>query len=584
MKLRLAWIADPEDADTYSAKETRVLLRALARRDDIIALWFALGSTEPPHFWNGVRVFPIPEGCLGSADFLKTLIAQQRPHVVFWNLPRRKFAVGLGHLASNGVTCIHRPGPDESEAAATPQGDGAGVGTQASLPLLSGLDPGTRGGEEPSRLLDGLLRLVAEVACPRVPTGSAPSHLVMRQQLFCNSSLAHVMFELTNALIELGVPAVPQDEHASLAMAYIHREEDLFRAGAPEKYDRVLKCLSRQYDPEASITVHFSMLQHGGAFSRFGVFNRLTPREVLYTTGNHLARPDGVRRLQDLFEKVLAPSRHVLRPYLEAGLDPRQGAVIPHGVDPEVFRHEAAPLRFPTEKKFKFMQTSFPWLYEKGFDLTIEAYCRAFTARDDVSLILRVPSVRDAERRAETFGRLDALVREAREQPCAPEMLLIEQDVPLNQRGGIYTAADCYVFPLRAEGFSITILEAMACGLPVIATPWSGPADFLSPRWAYTLSHSRPVPERTRKGTLLRYHVEPDMDHLVHLMRHVHRNRDEAKALGSTASELARHHWTWRHAAEKLAATFGLRPACSGPAARRDPLETAGNGQPSHVL
>jgi hypothetical protein len=30
----------------------------------------------------------------------------------------------------------------------------------------------------------------------------------------------------------------------------------------------------------------------------------------------------------------------------------------------------------------------------------------------------------------------------------------------------------------------------MACGLPAIATPWSGPADFLSPWYSYTLRHS----------------------------------------------------------------------------------------------
>ncbi len=88
--------------------------------------------------------------------------------------------------------------------------------------------------------------------------------------------------------------------------------------------------------------------------------------------------------------------------------------MIPHGIDPDIFRPEAAPVSFPTDKEFKFLQTSFPRITEKGFDITIQAYCRAFSARDDVSLVLRVPEVRDAERRSTTFVRLEGLVREAR--------------------------------------------------------------------------------------------------------------------------------------------------------------------------
>ncbi len=349
-----------------------------------------------------------------------------------------------------------------------------------------------------------------------------------------------------------------------LSKGFVHREEELFRAGAPAKYARVVKSLQRDYDPEDAITVHFSMMRPHARYSRFGVFPSLGRREVLYTTGNHTVTREGLRQLAGTFEMILGPSAHVLRPYIEAGLNPRQGAVIPHGIDPSVFSPEAPALVYPTKKRFKFLQTSFPWICEKGFDLTIEAFARAFTAKDDVALILRVPRILSAQERSSTFGRLEALVKEASAQPGAPEIVLLESDVPLDRRGGMYTGADCYVFPLRAEGFGMTILEAMGCELPVIATCWSGPADFVSPRVAYTLHHSNPVPERTQTGRLLRYHVEPDLDHLIHLMRYAYEHHDESRELGRAASRAVRQEWSWMRAAAKLAALFSLRATDNG--------------------
>jgi glycosyltransferase involved in cell wall biosynthesis len=42
-----------------------------------------------------------------------------------------------------------------------------------------------------------------------------------------------------------------------------------------------------------------------------------------------------------------------------------------------------------------------------------------------------------------------------------------------------YASADCFVFPSRTETFGNVVLEALASGLPVAATPSPGPIDLI---------------------------------------------------------------------------------------------------------
>ncbi|WP_018043392.1 glycosyltransferase [Methylobacterium sp. 88A] len=56
-------------------------------------------------------------------------------------------------------------------------------------------------------------------------------------------------------------------------------------------------------------------------------------------------------------------------------------------------------------------------------------------------------------------------------------------------------AADCYVSLHRAEGFGLGMAEAMAFGKPVIATGYSGNAEFVTPETAYPIPYKlRTVP------------------------------------------------------------------------------------------
>ena len=54
----------------------------------------------------------------------------------------------------------------------------------------------------------------------------------------------------------------------------------------------------------------------------------------------------------------------------------------------------------------------------------------------------------------------------------------------------LYARADVFVLPTRGEGWGLPAVEAMAMAVPVIATNFSGPTEFMTSQNGY------PVPIR----------------------------------------------------------------------------------------
>jgi len=56
----------------------------------------------------------------------------------------------------------------------------------------------------------------------------------------------------------------------------------------------------------------------------------------------------------------------------------------------------------------------------------------------------------------------------------------MDEPIPTELLPNLYAAANVFVLPSRGEGWGRPHVEAMSMELPIIATNWSGPTEFMT--------------------------------------------------------------------------------------------------------
>lgn len=230
-------------------------------------------------------------------------------------------------------------------------------------------------------------------------------------------------------------------------------------------------------------------------------------------------------------------------------------SVVPMGVDQQIFQEREIPVGEETV----FLQVG-KWERRKGQDFLLEAFSRAFVPGDPVRLDLMCHNPYLEDRNEEWVAR-------CRESPMADHLRILPRVAGADAVAKRMQAADCGVFPARAEGWNLELLEMMACGKTVIATDYAGHTAFATPDNCRLIDVDRLEPavdERYhqiygrdkigRWAHLGRAQLEQTVEHL----RAVHAAKQAGRSLRNIAGlETAREH-TWQRCADTVAEALGI--------------------------
>lgn len=176
----------------------------------------------------------------------------------------------------------------------------------------------------------------------------------------------------------------------------------------------------------------------------------------------------------------------------------------------------------------------------KGWDTVYAAFCEAFRADDNVALVIKARSPEILEQFPPQAVR-DPLSRKVRFW-CAE----------IDSVRDVMAQADCVVYPACADGWGMFCREAAACGLPVLATNYSGTAvgceHWATPLNDYRLVSSADLPTPQSPGQWARVSVQE----VAHWMRYYYEHPHEGRQKGLESAAWIRANQTWAHTAQGL--------------------------------
>jgi glycosyltransferase involved in cell wall biosynthesis len=227
--------------------------------------------------------------------------------------------------------------------------------------------------------------------------------------------------------------------------------------------------------------------------------------------------------------------------------------VIPLGVDRSIF-YNSDLSGLPGQDAYIFFNCG-KWEIRKGHDILVTAFNKAFTPEDNVRLWM-LPN--NPFLKPEQIKEWENLYMNS-EMGKVGKIMLIPPCPNHYHVAGLMRQAHCGVFPSRAEGWNLELLEMMSCGKPVIATNYSAHTEFCTKeRNNCSLIE---IQDKEDAYDAIWFHnqgkwaklTETHVNELAENMKTLYLNKEKNNPAGIETSR----EFTWKNTAQKIIQAIG---------------------------
>jgi len=141
--------------------------------------------------------------------------------------------------------------------------------------------------------------------------------------------------------------------------------------------------------------------------------------------------------------------------------------VVPLGVDRSIFKDSYEQ---PKSDKYVFLNIG-KWEVRKGHDILLELFLKAFPNEEDVELWICASENTNSYSNAEDLAKWKSIYNH-------PRIKIIPGVESQENLAQLINNSNCGIFPSRAEGWNLELLEMMSMNKPVIATNYSAHTEF----------------------------------------------------------------------------------------------------------